>query len=188
LATFNVNVSAEPSIGFVLLAVFVKTTVAVPVGSIVAEAVSASLVAPAEFGVVWLSVAVLVTEPEEDVACTRTTMDAEAPEASAKPVRVGEHVAPHVTVPAVSQRLVPGGAAPTSSTVTDSVAVPVAAFDIVADVPLATAVMTVPTGMLVPVTGYPTSPATNVPAGAVSVGEPVATDDPETLTGDPDET
>jgi hypothetical protein len=150
---FNVYVSADPSIGLVLLAVFVRTTVAVPLGSIVAEAVSALLVAPAEFGVVWLSVAVLVTAPEEEVAWTRTTMDAEAPEASEKPVRAGEHVAPHVTVPAASQMLVPGGPVLTSSTVTDSVAVPVAVFDIVTDVPLATAVMTVPTGMLGPDTG-----------------------------------
>jgi hypothetical protein len=48
---------------------------------------------------------------------------------------------------------VPGGAVPTSSSVTVSLAVPVAAFDIVAEVSLATAVMMVPLGTLAPETG-----------------------------------
>jgi hypothetical protein len=98
--TFNVYVSADPSMGVVLLAVFVITTVAVPLGVTAAEAVSAFVVAPAEFGVAWLSVAVLVIVADEEVTRTSTMIDSEAPDASAKPVNVGEHVAPQVTVPA----------------------------------------------------------------------------------------
>jgi hypothetical protein len=91
--------------------------------------------------------------PDEDVARTSTAIDLDAPEVSEKPVKVGEHVVPQVTVPDDWQMFVPAGAVLTSSSVTVSVAVAVAAFDIVAEVPLATAVTIVPLRMFVPETG-----------------------------------
>jgi hypothetical protein len=152
--TCKVYVSVEPSGGVAELAVFVNTTVAVPVGVIEANAVSAFVVAPALFGVVWLSFAVFVIVPDEDVARTSTTMDSVVPDARAKPVSVGVQVDPQVTVPPAWQMFVPFGDVFTSSSVTASVAlVAVAALDMVADVPLATAVRTVPFGMSGPVTG-----------------------------------
>lgn len=187
-ATLNVNVMVDPSFGVPVEPVFAMVTFAPAVG--LTDTPADVEVWPDEFGVSddCVSVAMLVIVPE--LAATRTVIcnEAESPSAMVPSVQVTVGVpltdASETEVDAPS---VVVGAAGEIRVAVSLDTVWVAAADIVAVVPPPPSVTVVPDGMPKPDTRSTPEPL-KLPAGPVSVVEPLVIEADETLVAAPYDT